>query len=73
MKKDLDALQKKLGSYEPRLTAKEYAALNKVNVHTVYRQIRKGILPVIRIGNLIRIVPSEANAALAQRSKHETD
>ncbi|EGD51739.1 DNA binding domain protein, excisionase family [Thermoanaerobacter ethanolicus JW 200] len=50
-------------------TVKEVAELLKVNIHTVYRWVREGRLPAIKIGDLVRIPESELNKFLEEHKK----
>ena len=45
------------------LTVREYAELMRVHTDFVYAAVKKGQVPVIRIGRQIRILPSAAGQA----------
>jgi excisionase family DNA binding protein len=41
------------------LTVTEVARLLQVSPETIYRQVRRGLLPALRIGDLIRFDPQQ--------------
>lgn len=47
---------------EQRLTPAQVADLLQVDVRTVYRHCRDGVLPCSRVGNRIRITPQDLDA-----------
>lgn len=57
--------QLRLEGGQQLLTVREVAARLGVNAETVRRHIWKGRLPSIRIGNLVRVAPSDLEAFLA--------
>jgi excisionase family DNA binding protein len=55
---------------EPLLTVGEVAATMRVSNMTVYRLIKSGQLPAIRVGKNYRVRESDMNAYLTERSVH---
>lgn len=53
---------------EPLLTVSEVAATMRVSNMTVYRLIKSGQLPAIRVGKNYRIRESDMNRYLSERS-----
>lgn len=55
---------------EPLLTVGEVAATMRVSNMTIYRLIKSGQLPAIRVGKNYRVRESDMNGYLADRSVH---
>ena len=52
-------LRKELSQYPDALTAEETAQLLRINVKTVYKLIREGSLPSVKVGRSFRISKTE--------------
>lgn len=52
-----------------RLTASEVAALLQVDVGTIYRHCRQGLLPHARVGSAIRISPGDLDVYRTTRAR----
>lgn len=53
---------------EPLLTVREVAAMMRVSNMTVYRLIKSGQLPAVRVGKNFRIRESDMNKYLEDRA-----
>jgi excisionase family DNA binding protein len=53
---------------DPLLTVREVAATMRVSTMTVYRLIKSGELPAIRVGKNYRIRESDVDTYLSERS-----
>ena len=64
----VDKQPKSVDNYQI-LTAKELAAVFKVSERTIARQVRKGLIPGIRVGAGRRFLLNEVLAAMAKESR----
>jgi excisionase family DNA binding protein len=55
---------------EPLLTVGEVASTMRVSNMTIYRLIKSGQLPAIRVGKNYRVRESDMNQYLSERSVH---
>jgi excisionase family DNA binding protein len=55
---------------EPLLTVGEVASTMRVSNMTIYRLIKSGQLPAIRVGKNYRVRESDMNRYLSERSVH---
>jgi len=67
-----DSIPKEAGSRLRMISADELAAVLNLSVDSVYRLVRRGILPAFRVGRTVRFDLDRVEAALAVRPPEDT-
>lgn len=65
-------IPKEAASRTRMLTAEEMAAVLNLSIDSIYRLVRRGVLPAVKVGRTVRFDLDRVEAALAVRPPEDT-